>query len=488
MRMPSLVRAWIGLVLVGHLVGGGQEASRALGQDEAQELSSRFRKAARRVLPSVVTVRAEPGEKAAIPGALPAGSVPRDPGGSGFVIDARRGLILTNDHVVRGAGRVVVNLHDGRERVVKEVRHDPRSDLALLVIEGNGLTASAWGDSDALDLGDWVLAIGQPFGLAGTLTVGIVSGKGRGIGTGVYEDLIQTDAAINPGNSGGPLINLSGEVIGINTAIKTLGGGYEGVGFAVPSGRARRVASDLATYGHVRRASIGVLVGHLDPAVAERLGPSPAVPIRSIAPLGPAADAGLRVGDLILGVGGKPVRGVGMLQETIEAAPIGQPISVTVAREGRRFDVSVRPAPLNEATVVADIARPAPTAPAPGTEPERPRAADAARSPTRFPELGLRLSEPTEALARHYGYTSPPEGLIVRGVEPGGAADAAGLEIGMAITDVGGHAVKSLAEFRERLASRTEGRDVIIRVLRGSKPEFRVILAETIRDDPARRH
>src|SRR5262249_37040104 len=159
----------------------------------------------------------------------------------------------TNDHVVPAFGRVLVVLSDGRERVVTQVRRDPRSDLALLTIDPRalGLQQADWGDSEALETGDWVLAIGQPFGLSGTVTAGIVSGKGRGLGMSQYEDMIQTDAAINPGNSGGPLVNLKGEVVGINTAIKTLNGGYEGVGFAVPASRARRVASDLAEFGQV---------------------------------------------------------------------------------------------------------------------------------------------------------------------------------------------------------------------------------------------
>jgi serine protease Do len=455
--------------------------SEVRGQDEPQDLSSRFRAAARRVLPAVVTVRVQPAER---PGGEPLPSPGRDPGGSGFVIDARKGLVLTNDHVVRGDGRVIVSLPDGQERAAREVRRDPRSDLALLFIEGNGLTEITWGDSDALDLGDWVLAIGQPFGLAGTLTVGIVSGKGRGIGLGVYEDLIQTDAAINPGNSGGPLINLRGEVVGVNTAIKTLGGGYEGVGFAVPSGRARRVATDLAETGHVRRASIGVLVGRSEPARDGAAGPRSAVPITAIAPIGPAAEAGLKVGDLILAVGGRSVRGVGMLQEAIESAPIGQPLELTISRDGQTFDVAVHPSALHEATA-ADTPRSAlPARPPASRGPERPRPqpADASRSPTRFPELGLRLSEPTPALARQFGYDGTPEGLIVRGIEPGSAADQAGLEIGMAITDVAGHKVHTLADVRERLASWDRHRDLIVRILRGSKAEFRVILAETIRE------
>ena len=188
---------------------------------EAEALSASFRKASRRVLPAVVTVcavgappRVFRTPQDAVPYTFPELPQPGEAGGSGVVIDAEKGYVLTNDHVVNGASRVVVILHDGRERPVSQIRRDPKSDLALLVIDPKGLTAAEWGDSDALDTGDWVLAVGQPFGLSGTVTAGIVSGKGRGIGVTMYEDLIQTDAAINPGNSGGPLVNLKGEVVG----------------------------------------------------------------------------------------------------------------------------------------------------------------------------------------------------------------------------------------------------------------------------------
>jgi serine protease Do len=465
-------------------------AMRAAAEDPAPEaLSVRFRAAARRALPSVVSVRAELGPNASPLGVpMPASLVPRDPGGSGVVIDATRGLVLTNDHVVQGAARVVVTLHDGRQRVVKEVRRDPRSDLALLIVPADGLHAATWGDSDALDLGDWVLAVGQPFGLADSVTAGIVSGTGRGIASAVYEDLIQTDAAINPGNSGGPLVNLRGEVVGINTAIKTLSGGYEGIGFAVPSNRARRVADDLAETGRVRRASLGVLIGRIDPEAAERLGNPGAVPITGVAPLGPAAQAGLVAGDVVLEVDGRPVRGVGSLQARIEVAPVGEPLALRIARGAERREVIVRPVAQGEVGLPVEpmpipMPAPAPAAPPPapaGAARPLPEPADASRSPTRFPALGLRLSEPTAELARQFGHEATPPGLFVRGVEPDGPADRAGLEIGMVITDLDGRPARTLADVRAAMAERPAGRDLILRILRGTKAEFRVILAESL--------
>jgi serine protease Do len=351
-RIPRLLLFGLGVALT---------ATAARGQTEAESLSASFRKAAKRVLPSVVTVRpvgpmaaVEPAEPTVpdapalphliVPGFPPPQAVPpRERGGSGLVIDAAKGLVLTNLHVVDGAARAVVILPGGKERPVKAIRSDPKSDLALLSIDPAGLVQAAWGDSEKLDVGDWVLAVGQPFGLSDTVTAGIVSGKGRGVGLALYEDLIQTDAAINPGNSGGPLVNMKGEVVGINTALKTVGGGYEGVGFAVPASRARRVAGDLAEFGQVRRSYLGVTVRRADPASLDRLDVPSAIVIAGIAPQSPAASADLRPGDILLKVDGHPVLGPGPLQAMIEVAQVGKPLTLTIDRDNRLRDVKVVP-------------------------------------------------------------------------------------------------------------------------------------------------
>ncbi len=205
------------------------------------------------------------------------------------------------------------------------------------------------------------------------MTAGIVSGKGRGIGLAMYEDLIQTDAAINPGNSGGPLVNMRGEVVGINTALKTFGGGNDGVGFAIPGLRARRVASDLIEHGRVRRAYLGVRVGPVDRETAARLDQPGAVVVNLIAPDGPAAEAQLRLGDVIVGVGGRPLRGPGALQAAVEFAAIGEPLSLTIDRGAGRREVEVRPREQPETFGLPDApARPAPVRPR-GPEPDEPR-------------------------------------------------------------------------------------------------------------------
>jgi serine protease Do len=481
-RTRSCRSAWAPIVPVLLVLG----CRAALGQSEAESLSASFRAAARRVLPAVVTVRVAPAPGPAAPvGGLgpaivdPVGS-PRDGGGSGVVIDAAGGLVLTNDHVVLAGARIVVTLPDGRQRLAREVRRDPKSDLAVLTIDPEGLQQAEWGDSEALDTGDWVLAIGQPFGLSGTVTAGIVSGKGRGLGeTTYYEDLIQTDAAINPGNSGGPLVNLKGQVVGINAVIKTIGGGYEGVGFAVPAARARRIAAELVEVGRVRRAAIGAQIGRIDPEAAVRLGRPGAVPITTVAPGGPAAEAGLRPGDVVVAVGGRPVQGIGMLQAAIEIAPVGEPLTLTVVRDAQTRDLAVRPAPQADA-----LGLPVPPAspgessrrPPPEAPPPAPREELEARTPTRFPALGLRLEGPTPALVERFGLDSAARGLVVVGVEPDGPADRGGLELGMVITDVADRRVASLSEFRAALARRPPGRDLVLRILKGSKAEFRVLL------------
>ncbi len=326
----------------------------ARGQTEAQALSASFRNAARPVLPAVVTIRGLGGLRpiAPLPGFVdPSNPFPGrdgvpDAGGSGVIVDSARGYIVTNDHVVPDAPRLVVTLADGRERTVREVRRDPRSDIALLIIDPKNLPAQAqWGDSEALDLADWVLAIGQPFGLSGTVTAGIVSGGRRGFSPVGYDDLLQTSAAINPGSSGGPLIDLQGKVVGINVAIKTLSGGYEGVGFAVPSARARRVVSDLAEFGQVRRSVLGISTEPTDPErVADGQSP-PGVRVTSVVKGSPAEVAGLRLGDVILKVGDRPTLSPAAIRSAVEFAPAGRDLALTIFRDGQEMELACKPEP-----------------------------------------------------------------------------------------------------------------------------------------------
>jgi len=420
-------------------------------------------------------------------------------GGSGVVVDASKGFILTNHHVVQNASRVVVVLSDGRERAVSQVRRDPKSDLALLIVDPKGLSQAEWGDSNALDLGDWVLAIGQPFGLSGTVTAGIVGGKGRGIGVAMYEDLIQTDAAINPGNSGGPLVNLKGEVVGINTAMKSVRGGYEGIGFAIPASRARRVLADLAESGRVRRSYLGVNIGPLDRQALERVDQPGAVAVTALSPNSPATEAGLRVGDILLKLDGKPIKGLNWLQNSVEVTPEGQEITLSIERDGERREVKVvpkaqpesfglpgtpfewpspRPQPFGDGRPELPPAAPRP--PEPPLEPSTGRSETLRETELRttdvwFPDLGFRLSEPSPVLSRRFRLGRSAPGLVIVGIDPDGPADRARLKIGMVLTDVNGQHVETLGAFRDAVAKSPPDRDLVVRVAKDSLAEFLTI-------------
>ncbi len=347
----------------------------AIGQ--AKSLSMAFRNAAEATMPSVVTIVATPspeerrqefremledprfrrllpdtfeipepfGEDFDLP-FFPDGNTQV---GSGVVIDAS-GVILTNHHVIENAGSVTVRFGDGREAKATEIKADPRSDLAILRIPvTTPLKAVPMGDSSSLQIGDWVIAIGSPFELEMTVSAGIISGLISGPigghGRGPHEmqrgRLLQTDAAINPGNSGGPLVNLDGQVVGINMAIASNSGGYQGIGFAIPADRAKWVASELINHGVVRRAYLGIRIDELGPEAAETLGLNPrsGVFVAEVLPDGAAADAGLRVNDVITEFAGLPVRGPRDLQDVVEQQPAESQQTMTVMRRGQAIQL-----------------------------------------------------------------------------------------------------------------------------------------------------
>lgn len=271
--------------------------------------------------------------------------------GSGVII-REDGYILTNNHVVEGASVLEVILSDDRKLEAKVIGTDPRTDLAVLKIEATGLVAARLGNSDNMEVGDWVIAIGSPFGLAQTVTAGIVSATNRNDqGITLYDSFIQTDAAINPGNSGGPLLNLRGEVIGINTAIASKSGGYNGICFAVPSSTAKRVLDDLISKGHVTRGVIGVTPLTLTPQMAEKLSlPSETkgALIASVARGLPASKAGLKEGDVITAINGNPIVSDSSMRRTIGETKPGTQVKLTYTREGRSSDVMIKVEELNE--------------------------------------------------------------------------------------------------------------------------------------------
>ncbi|SMH56921.1 serine protease DegQ [Azospirillum lipoferum] len=272
---------------------------------------------------------------------------PQVSAGSGVIVDAARGYVITNNHVVENAQEIAVTLKDRRRLRAKLVGRDAATDIALLKIEAKGLTALPMGDSDRLKVGDFVVAIGNPFGLGQTVTSGIISALGRsGLKIEGYEDFIQTDASINPGNSGGALVNFNGELIGINTAIIGPAGGSVGIGFAVPVGIVRSVIEQLGEFGEVRRGRLGVAIQDLTPDLAESLNLSgdEGALIAKIESGSPADGAGLRSGDVVVAVDGRPVRSATDFRNRIGLLRVGTPVQVTVVRNGGQRSLTVRTA------------------------------------------------------------------------------------------------------------------------------------------------
>jgi serine protease Do/serine protease DegQ len=268
--------------------------------------------------------------------------------GSGVIVNARSGLVLTNNHVIRGAQEIVVTLKDRRQFKAKLVGADPGTDIAVLKIDAQNLKALPLGDSDRLNVGDYVLAIGNPFGLGQTVTSGIVSALGRtGLNIEGYEDFIQTDAPINPGNSGGALVSLRGELIGINTAIIGPAGGSVGIGFAVPANIARAVMEQIVRYGEVRRGRMGLQTQELTPELARSLGIAllDGALVTNVDPGSPAERAGLRRGDLITAANGHPVRGPADLRVKVGLVPIGEEVEFRFLRDGRALTARAQVAP-----------------------------------------------------------------------------------------------------------------------------------------------
>ncbi len=352
--------------------------------------------------------------------------------GSGFIIDAA-GYIVTNNHVVGEADTVKVELTDGRELPARVIGTDPQTDLALLKVEAGGpLPAVTWGDSDALRVGDWVVAMGNPFGLGGSVTAGIVSARGRQIGAGPYDDFIQTDAPINPGNSGGPLFNGNGEVVGINTAIYAPSGGNVGIGFAVPARMARHVITDLQQDGRVARGWLGVSMQPLNSELASalRLPDTRGVLVAGVEPGSPAASAGVKAGDVVVGIDGRPVAAARDLAVAVAEATPRSTATLTLLRDGQRVEQAVtlgqREAPRQEA---------------------RAGGAEAPRNAS----LGLRLSQ---------GKGS--DGVTVAAVEPGSIAATRGLQAGDVILRAGERDVRRPEDVSQAVAAaRSAGRPAI---------------------------
>ncbi len=367
--------------------------------------------------------------------------------GSGFIIDAD-GSILTNNHVVENAQKIVVKLSDDQEYEAKVVGRDAKTDIAIIKINAKvALTTASLGDSDHLDVGEWVVAIGNPFGLDSTVTSGIVSAKGRHIGQGPYDNFIQTDASINPGNSGGPLINLRGEVIGINTAIFSRTGGNMGIGFAIPINLAKELLPQLRGKGKVTRGYLGVLIQKVTPEIAESLGMdrSYGALVANVSKDGPADKAGVKVGDVIVEFDGKEVKDSGDLPIIVARTAVDKKIRMKVLRDKKEVMLNVAVGELKDEEVVASV-------------PEK-------------GELGMTVQKLTPQLAENLGLDKT-DGVVVTAVEPGSAADEAGVRRGDVIVEVDRKPVRGVEEYRNAIAGSRKGRGVLFLVRRGESTLF----------------
>ena len=476
-RWRCLVRPGVWLVACALLLPTGIQAQAPV-PPAARELSSAFTNVARQALPSVVFITVEKTvETRDLPSnnpfewfgeefferffrrRLPEGQQPRERqqpregqqprefrqqgAGSGFIISPD-GLILTNHHVVSDVDRVTVKLADGREFKAKTVGTDPPSDVAVIKIEAEGLPVLALGNSDVLEVGDWVIAAGSPFGLTQTITVGVVSAKGRSrLGITDFEDFIQTDAAINPGNSGGPLINLRGEVIGVNTAIASRSGGYMGIGFAIPINMAKAVEQQLVAGGKVTRGYMGVRIQELTRALAESLNIATAegVLVADVSTGSPAAKAGLRRGDVIMSLNGQTVQDPGQLRNIVAMTAPGTRITMQVLRDNKKRELTVELGELpREQTARADE--------------------ESTVAPAR---LGFNVQNVTPELARQLGQDSAA-GVVVAQVDPNSAAYQAGVRRGMVIREVNQQEVSDMQAFRQALEKAEQSKRVLLLV------------------------
>ncbi|HEX6912580.1 MAG TPA: Do family serine endopeptidase [Longimicrobium sp.] len=443
-----------------------------------QELSQAFISIAESVTPAVVSIetqrtprastrRGRPDEEMELPFGLPfpqqrGPRTPQEASGSGFIISAD-GYIITNNHVVAEADQINVVLSDNRNLRARLIGRDPLTDIAVIKIDGERFPAVRLGRSEGVRIGEWVLAIGNPLDLGTTVTSGIVSAQGRTLnnligsnagpnGRWAIEDFIQTDAPINPGNSGGPLVNLRGEVVGVNSAIASPTGLYAGYGFAVPIDLARKVAEDLIRHGRVRRPAVGISVTNVRPEDAEvyRLQRIQGVVAQDFPEGSPARAAGVRQGDVIVAVDGRTVERVGQFQRMIATHQPGETVRLELIRYGERQQVEVR---LMEAPTATDDA---------------PRAERPARNETqseRSTQLGIGVSVLTPELAREYELPANATGLVVTEVENYSAAARYGITEGTRILAVDGQEVRDVAAFRRAAERKGPGDVASLRVV-----------------------
>ncbi|MEW5723998.1 MAG: DegQ family serine endoprotease [Thermodesulfobacteriota bacterium] len=366
--------------------------------------------------------------------------------GSGVIIDPA-GYIVTNNHVVEDADEIVVRLSDEHQFKAEMIGRDPKTDLALIKVKSEvQLPFLALGDSDKARIGDWVVAIGNPFGLDFTVTAGILSAKGRVIGAGPYDDFLQTDASINPGNSGGPLLNLDGEVIGINTAIAGIG---TGIGFAIPTNLAKGIIEQLKEKGRVIRGWLGVMIQKVTPELARhfKLKEEKGALVGDVMPGGPADEGGLKRGDVIVKFDGREIKDFSELPALVAATSVGKQVEVVVVRDGMEKTFEVTIGELEEEQAAEEAV--------PGTA----------------TDLGLTVQELTPEMAQSLGL-SETEGVVISGIAGGSPAEDSGLRPGDLILEVNRQPIKGLAEYRQIIGEVKKGDTVLFLVKRGSTTLF----------------
>lgn len=381
--------------------------------------------------------------------------------GSGFIISSD-GLILTNNHVVENADTIKVRLADEREFTAEVIGTDPQSDVALIKIDGKNLPTLPLGDSDKLEVGEWVIAIGSPFELSQTVTVGVVSAKGRSkIGINDYENFIQTDAAINPGNSGGPLLNIHGEAVGINTAIFSRSGGYMGIGFAIPVNMAKSIQQQLQNDGKVTRGWLGVVIQDMNEDLAQSfdLEKAEGILVAEVADDSPAQQADLKQGDVILSLNGTQLDDVADLRNRIAMIQPDSKVTLQLIRDGRKKSIDV---------VI-------------GEQPsDFSRTAKGQEGPTNgslLDKMGLSLQELTPELAEHFGYKKG-QGVIIAQVTQDSPAARVGLQPGQLIEEVNKVRVHNLTELKKALKQTKNPNQILLRVRAGEFSQYVVLRAE----------
>jgi serine protease Do len=455
----------VSLLITIFLFAGNVVHAEVTSKQQLQDLSAAFRDVAKTVSPAVVYISTEQtvtGQRQQVPeqfrdlfddeffrrffGVPEQREYKRQGLGSGFIVSAD-GYILTNNHVVAKADKINVTLPDKREFKGKVIGTDPQTDVAVIKIEGEDFPTVTLGDSDPIEVGDWAVAIGNPYGLSYTVTAGIISAKGRAnVGIVPYEDFIQTDAAINPGNSGGPLVNIEGEVVGINTAIFSRSGGYQGIGFAIPINMAKNIMDSLITKGKVVRGWLGVMIQPVtqDMAKSFNLEEATGALVGDVLKDGPAEKAGIKHGDVIISFDGQSIDGPNTLRNIVAQTEVGKNVSVVIIRDGKEQTINVTVGEREE----EKLARA-----------ETPSSATSTKA-------GLTVQELTPEIAEQLGYKGD-EGVVISEVESGSPASEAGLRRGDLIKEVNRESVRSLADYNKAMSSIDEGEGFLLLVRRG---------------------